>query len=90
MMAFTVPINGDGALSFSLEAAGEQYQRNEKPIRIQDVRQTGDITVTAETDGENVEVTAPPGTRVRLMVSLDRPDESYWSYRPAPPRESRE
>ena len=81
VMAFTTPQDQEDDIRFSLRAAGEQYQRNETPIQIGEIVQVGDITTRARLDGENIVVTAPPGTRVKLMISLDGKDASYQSYR---------
>ena len=81
VMAFTAPQDQQhDDIRFSLRAAGEQYQRNETPIQIGEIVQVGDITARARLDGENIVVTAPPGTRVKLMISLDEKDASYQSY----------
>ena len=79
-MAFTTP-DGVDEIRFSLRTAGEQYQRNENPVGISEVVQVGDITTAARLDGQEIVVTAPPETRVKLMIVLDEDDESYQSYR---------
>ena len=80
VMAFTTP-DGVDEIRFSLRTAGEQYQRNENPVGISEVVQVGDITTAARLDGQEIVVTAPPETRVKLMIVLDEDDESYQSYR---------
>ena len=80
IMAFTTP-KDQREIKFSLRAAGEQYQRNETPIEVQQVVETGDITASARMDGNTILVEAPPNTRVNLMISLTEEDREYNSYR---------
>ena len=79
-MAFTTPRDRE-EVKFSLRAAGEQYQRNETPIEVQQVVETGDITASARLDGNAIIVEAPPNTRVNLMIGLTEDDREYNSYR---------
>ena len=79
-MAFTMPRDAD-CVRYGLRAAGEQYQRNEKPIAIQEVVETGDLTASARLEDGEIVVEALPNTRVSLMISLRDEDQEYLSYR---------
>ena len=85
IMAFTMP-QDSGRVRYGLRAAGEQYQRNEKPIGIQDVLETRDITASAHLEDGEIVVESPPNTRVNLMITLEE-DQDYLSYRLAIPRD---
>ena len=80
IMAFTMPRDA-GRVRYGLRAAGEQYQRNEKPIAIQEVAETGDLTASAWIEDGDIVVDAIPNTRVTLMINLSHEDQDYLSYR---------
>ena len=80
LMAFTMPQDA-GRVRYGLRAAGEQYQRNEKPIAIQEVVEAGDLTASARLEDGEIVVEALPNTRVNLIISLRDEDQEYLSYR---------
>ena len=80
VMALTMPRDAS-RVRYGLRAAGEQYQRNEKPIPIQDAVETGDLTASAWVEDGEIIVEALPNTRVNLMISLKEEDREYLSYR---------
>ncbi len=80
MMRFTTPREG-GKIRLGLRAAGEQYQRLERPIIVQEAMQVGDITATAWAEDGQIVVEAPPNTGVEIMLRLAEDDTDYHSYR---------
>ena len=80
MMKFTTPPD-TGRVRLGLRAAGEQYQRLEIPIIVQEAVQVGDITATAWAQDGQIVVDAPPNTQVEIMLSLAEDDTDYHSYR---------
>ena len=80
MMRFTTPQDA-GTVRLGLRAAGEQYQRRETPIMVEEAVQVGDITATARVESGQIVVEAPPNTQVEIMISLAEDDQHYHSYR---------
>ena len=79
IMAFTMP-RDKKVVRYGLRAAGEQYQRNEKAIGVQEVVEAGDITASAHLEEGEIVVEALPDTRVNLIIRLED-DGEYLSYR---------
>ena len=80
-MTFLTTPGGPETVRFGLRAAGEQYQQNEERVPVSGVREVGDMLADARLEDGQIAVTAPPGTRVTLEITLGEPDSGYRSYR---------
>ena len=79
-MTFVMP-NQQGVLRFGLRTAGEQYLGNEEEVRLKGVRNAGDMLTAVNLRENEINVSAPTGTTVQLLIELEEEDTRYSSYR---------